>query len=52
MTSQGVPFHLSDHCKTTPPPAAIVSPPIFTTTDDTRLVEQEARVERLEFRMR
>ena len=38
-TSHGVPFHLSDHCETTPPPAAIVSPPIFTTTDDTRLAE-------------
>ena len=29
-----------------------MSPPIFTTTNDTRLVEQEARVERLESRMR
>ena len=27
-------------------------PPIFITTDDTRLTEQEARVERLEARMR
>ncbi|KAJ9705880.1 hypothetical protein PVL29_003809 [Vitis rotundifolia] len=43
-TSHGVPFHLSDHCKTAPPPAATVLPPIVTTTDDTRLVEQEARI--------
>ncbi|RVW20182.1 hypothetical protein CK203_114259 [Vitis vinifera] len=41
----------SHHCKTTPPPAAIVSPPIFSTTNDTRLAEQEVRVERLESRM-
>ncbi|RVW34983.1 hypothetical protein CK203_092506 [Vitis vinifera] len=51
-TSHGVPFHLSDHYEIAPPPAATVSPPIFTTTNDTRLVEQEARVERLESRMR
>ena len=51
-TSHGVPFHLSDHCETAPPPVAMVLPPIFTTTDDTRLVEQEARVKRLESRMR
>ncbi|KAJ9708445.1 hypothetical protein PVL29_000472 [Vitis rotundifolia] len=51
-TSHGVPFHLSDHCETAPPSAAVVSPPIVTTTDDTRLTEQEARVERLEARMR
>ena len=29
-----------------------MSPPIVTTIDDTRLVEQEAKVERLESRMR
>ena len=29
-----------------------MSPPIVTTTDDTRLAEQEAKVERLESRMR
>ena len=29
-----------------------MSPPIVTTTDDTRLVEQKARVEKLESRMR
>ena len=51
-TSYGVPFHLSDHCETAPPPVTIVSPPIVTNTDDTRLAEQEARIERLEFRMR
>ncbi|RVW57772.1 hypothetical protein CK203_117716 [Vitis vinifera] len=48
----GVPFHLSDHCETAPPLATIVLPPIFATTDDTRLTEQEAKVERLEARMR
>ncbi|WKA03441.1 hypothetical protein VitviT2T_021548 [Vitis vinifera] len=51
-TSHGIPFYLLDHCETTPPPTATVSPPIVTTTDDTRLAKQEARVERLEFRMR
>ncbi|RVW70643.1 hypothetical protein CK203_056491 [Vitis vinifera] len=51
-TSHGVPFHLSDHCETAPPPTATVLPPIFITTDDTRLTEQEARVERLKARMR
>ena len=51
-TSRGIPFHLSDHCQTAPPPVATVSYPIFTTTDDTRLAEQKARIERLEFRMR
>ena len=51
-TSHGVPFHLSIHCETAPPPAVIVLPPIFTITDDTRLAEQEAKVERLESRMR
>ena len=48
----GVPFHLSDHCETAPPLATIVLPPIFATTDDTRLTEQEAKVERLEATMR
>ena len=51
-TSHGVPFHLSVHCETTPPPTAIVLPPMIPTTNDTRLSEQEARVERLEARMR
>ena len=36
----------------TPPPVATVLPPMIPTTDDTRLIEQEARVERLEARMR
>ena len=51
-TSPGIPFHLSNHCETAPPPTVTVPPPIVTTTDDARLVEQEARVERLESRMR
>ena len=52
MGLHGVPFHLSDHCETAPPLATIVLPPIFATTDDTRLTEQEAKVERLEATMR
>ena len=51
-TSHGVPFHLSDHCEITPPPAATVLPPMIPTTNDTRLTEQEARIERFEDRMR
>ena len=51
-TSHGVPFHLSYHCETAPLPAATVLPPIVTTTNDTRLTKQEARVEKLEARMR
>ncbi|KAL6328557.1 hypothetical protein AAG906_038752 [Vitis piasezkii] len=52
-TSHGIPFYLSDHCEIAPPPAATVLPPIFTTIDDMiALTEQEARVERLEARMR
>ena len=42
--SHGIPFHLSDHCESTPPPTATVLPLIVTTTNDTRLTEQEARV--------
>ncbi|RVW36349.1 hypothetical protein CK203_109774 [Vitis vinifera] len=41
--SHGIPFHLSDHCESTPPPTATVLPLIVTTTNDTRLTEQEAR---------
>ena len=51
-TSHGVPFHLSSHCKTVPPPAATVLPPMIPTTNDTRMTEQEARIERFEARMR
>ncbi|RVW39040.1 hypothetical protein CK203_089155 [Vitis vinifera] len=51
-TSHGVPFHLSDHCEITPPPAATVLPPMIPTTNDTRLTEQEARIERFEAKMR
>ena len=51
-TSHGVPFHLSNHCETTPPPIVAMSHPIVNTTNDTRLTEQEARVERLESMIR
>ena len=51
-TLHGVPFHLSNHCETAPPLATTVTPPIVTITDDTRLAEQEAKVKRLESRMR
>ena len=50
--SLGIPFHLADHYETIPLPTVTVPPPIVTITDDTRLIEQEARVERLESRMR
>ncbi|KAJ9705631.1 hypothetical protein PVL29_003616 [Vitis rotundifolia] len=50
--SLGISFHLADHYETIPPPTVIVPPPIVTTTDDTRLAEQEARVEKPESRMR
>ena len=50
--SLGIPFHLADHYETIPPPTVTVPPPMVPTTDDTRLAEQEARVERLESRMR
>ena len=51
-TSHGIPFYLLDHCETTPPPIVAMSHPIVNTTNDTRLTEQEARVERLEARVR
>ena len=51
-TSHGVSFHLSNHYETAPPLVAIVPPPIVPITDDTKLVEMEVRVERLESRMR
>ena len=50
--SLGTPFHLADHYETIPPPTIIVSPPMVPTIEDTRLAEQEVRVERLESRMR
>ena len=52
MASLGIPFHLANHYETIPPPTVTVPPPMVPATDDTRLAEQEARVERLEFRMR
>ncbi|RVW86704.1 hypothetical protein CK203_039826 [Vitis vinifera] len=48
----GTPFHLADHYETIPPPTITVPPLIVPTTDDIRLAEQEARVERLESKMR
>ncbi|RVW58529.1 hypothetical protein CK203_107885 [Vitis vinifera] len=50
--SHDVPCHLSDHCEIAPPPTITMSSPIVTTTDDTRLAEQEAKVEIFESRMR
>ena len=50
--SLGTPYHLADHYETIPLPTVIVPPPIVPTTDYTKLVEHEARVERLESRMR
>ena len=51
-TTHCIPFHLSNHCEIAPPPTATMLPPIVITTDDTRLAEQEAKVERLESRTR
>ncbi|RVW25081.1 hypothetical protein CK203_116139 [Vitis vinifera] len=50
--SLGTPFHLTDHYETIPPPTVIVSLPLVPTIEDTRLAEQEAKVERLESMMR
>ena len=50
--SLGTPFHLADLYETIPPPTVIVPPPMVSTINDTRLAEQEARVERLDSRMR
>nr|CAN79724.1 hypothetical protein VITISV_018224 [Vitis vinifera] len=41
-----------NHYETIPPPTVIVPPPMVPTIEDTRLAEQEARVERLESKIR
>ncbi|XP_010649293.1 uncharacterized protein LOC104879157 [Vitis vinifera] len=46
--SLGTPFHLVDPYETIPPPTVTVPPPMVPTIEDTRLAEQEAKVERLE----
>nr|CAN66435.1 hypothetical protein VITISV_028237 [Vitis vinifera] len=50
--SLGTPFHLANLYETIPLPTVIVPPPMVSTINDTRLAEQEARVERLDSRMR
>ncbi|RVW66189.1 hypothetical protein CK203_047420 [Vitis vinifera] len=43
---------LAYHYEAIPPPTVTMPPPIVTTTDDTRLADQEAKVNRLESMMR
>ena len=43
---------LAYHYEAIPPPTVKMPPPIVTTTDDTRLADQEAKVNRLESMMR
>ena len=50
--SLGTPFHLAYHYEIIPPPTVTVPPPMVPTIEDTQLAEQEAKVERLESKMR
>ncbi|WKA06546.1 hypothetical protein VitviT2T_024441 [Vitis vinifera] len=50
--SLSTPFHLTDHYETILPPTVTMPPPMVPTIEDTRLAEQEAKVERLESMMR
>lgn len=50
--SHSTPFHLSYHYKIVPPPITTIPPPSIPTVDDARLEEYEARMERLESKMR
>ncbi|RVW62919.1 hypothetical protein CK203_059752 [Vitis vinifera] len=50
--SLGTPFHLADHYEIILPHTVIVPPLMVPTIEDTRLAEREARVERLESKVR